>query len=92
MKSIVQENAERCFICGRRATQTHHVFGGSNRKLADEDGLTVRLCQYCHDMVHFDPELSYPMQRALHERGQEAYEAAGHTREEFMKRYGRNYL
>lgn len=92
MKSILQVD-DKCFLCGKAfGTETHHIFGGPNRRLSDADGLTVRLCRYCHDMVHFDAELSYPLNKALHEAGQRAYEHAGHTREEFLERYGRNYL
>lgn len=92
MKSIIQQD-ERCFYCGQAiGTETHHIFGGSNRKLSDQDGLTVRLCRQCHDELHNDPNRSAPMQKALHRLGQEQYEASGHTREEFLARYGRNYL
>ena len=92
MKSIMQQD-DKCFVCGKAfGSDTHHIFGGPNRRLSEEDGLTVRLCRQCHDDVHFDAELSYPMQLALKQKGQEAYENAGHTREEFVKRYGRNYL
>lgn len=92
MKSILQTD-DKCFICGRAfGTETHHCFGGANRRFSEEDGLTVRLCRQCHDELHFDPDLSYPLQKAMHEKGQEAYEKAGHTREEFLERYGKNYL
>lgn len=79
-------------MCGKPGTEWHHVFGAANRRFSEKDGLMVRLCRYCHDMTHFDPDESYKRQEDLHVKGQQAYEAAGHTREEFMQRYGRNYL
>ena len=53
MESIIS-NEERCWFCG--STQdlcTHHAWHGTaNRKLADKDGLTVRICPRCHAMIH----------------------------------------
>lgn len=91
MKSIMQGESDRCYMCGRPGTEWHHVFGAANRRFFEEDGLKVRLCRYCNDMTHFDPDESYRRQEFLHEEGQRAYEQS-HTREEFMQRYGRNYL
>lgn len=40
-----------CEICGRTGECDHHlIFGIGRRKLADEDGLTIRLCNNCHNM------------------------------------------
>lgn len=92
MKSIIQTDP-KCFLCQQAiGTQTHHIFGGLNRGHSEQDGLTVRLCAKCHDDVHFSPTMSGPLMKALHRLGQTQYEATGHTREEFMKRYGKNYL
>lgn len=91
MKSVIQED-DKCYICRMAyGTEWHHIFGGPNRKHSEEDGLKVRLCRICHDAVHFDKDRSAPLNKALHKIGQEAYEE-NHTREEFMKRYGRNHL
>ena len=41
-----------CAICGKPAECTHHLIGGTGkRKLADEDGLTIPLCNSCHNMA-----------------------------------------
>ena len=78
-------------MCGRRATEVHHVFGGANRKNSDEYGLIIGLCHDCHNEpprgVHHNAET---MQK-LHEIGQRAFEAE-HTHEEFMRIFGKNYL
>lgn len=91
MKSIVQTD-DKCYLCHTAfGSDTHHIFGGANRRKSDEDGLTVRLCRNCHDDVHFDKDTSAELMYRLHKDGQEAYERT-HTRDEFMARYGRNYL
>lgn len=42
-----------CRLCGRRGfMHTHHVFGGSYRKLSDYYGATVTLCPECHRYIH----------------------------------------
>ena len=50
MASILQPyNRDECFLCGMRATDTHHVFYGAGlREVSELYGLTVRLCRQCH--------------------------------------------
>ena len=93
MKNSIINDKKRCIVCGTFFNlHKHHVFYGTgNRKLADEDGLWVYLCGHHHNLsqdgVHFNKELDM----GLKQLGQTAYEKT-HTREEFMERYGRNYL
>ena len=101
MKSIVQTGDDRCFR--RRmayGSDTHHIFGGPNRSLSDQDGLTVRLCRQCHDYLHCDKRSGDEM-RKLKQLGQTKWEAyygpkleqqGKDPREKFIKRHGRNYL
>lgn len=97
MKSVIQTKKE-CYLCrvmlaeeNTRQLESHHIFGGSaNRRKSEADGLKVWLCHEHHqgnDGVHFNPVLM----EFLKKRGQLKYEET-HTREEFIKRYGRNYL
>lgn len=92
MKSIMQEN-DRCHLCRNAVgTEWHHVFPGTpNRRHSEEDGLKVLLCSCCHWKVHNDPQESGRLMLDLKREAQEAYELT-HTREEFMKRYGRSWL
>ena len=91
-RSIIQKNKE-CFFCGTTQNlQKHHIFGGSRRKFSEADGLYVWLCfrHHCSDdryAVHNNKD----MMQKLHEIGQKSYEE-DHTRQEFMERYGKNYL
>lgn len=94
MKSILQSERE-CFLChSERELQVHHcIHGMGRRRLADEDGLTVYLCQRCHSNLH-DKGANDLM---LQEMAEEAWiERRGYAKEEgiekFRERYGRSYI
>lgn len=92
-KSIIQTDWDRCFICGGIATEVHHVFPASNRPLSDADGLTVHLCHACHNEppngVHFDAELANRLKAVAERCWCDRY---GKTIDDFIKRYGKNYI
>lgn len=93
MKSIIQKEKE-CFICKTCLDlQLHHViFGSANRKLADEDGLTVYLCLSHHTGalgVHHIRELDLELKRIAERAWMDHY---GKTKEEFIRRFGKSYL
>lgn len=103
MKSIIQMGDDRCFNCrAAYGTQWHHIFGKNpQRKYSEQDGLKVRMCPECHCKIHNDPEESGCLQRKYHELGQRKWESyygpkleeeGKVPRQEFIKRYGRNYL
>lgn len=77
-----------CYICHRQASDIHHMIHGPDRKKAEEDGLVVPLCRVCHSKVHFG---GGGLDRELKRTAQLWYEEE-HTRDEWMKRYGRNHL
>lgn len=77
-----------CYLCHRQASDIHHMMHGPDRKKADKDGLVCPLCRSCHDKVHFG-DGTYD--RRLKQEAQTWYERT-HSRDEWMKRYGRNYL
>lgn len=93
MRSIIQTDNELCFICKKAiGTETHHIFPGNpNRRHSEDDGLKIRICRRCHDELHFGKK-SGEMMDKLQRLGQEKYEATIGTRDEFIKRYGRNWL
>lgn len=91
--------ADYDIIDGTPCVQRHHIFGGANRALSDEDGLWVPLTQEHHEgkmSVHMNKEIG----TLMHIIGQLAWEknrvATGiseeDARELFRKRYGRSYL
>ena len=56
-KSIAVENEELCFCCCKPKEAVHHlIFGSGLRTLADEDGLTVPICNNHHNFAVFRPE------------------------------------
>ena len=93
MTSIVQDlSDERCFLCGSTVNlELHHiVHGTANRRLSTMHGLTCWLCRNHHTGkfgVHRQAELN----RQLQAVAQTAFEKT-HTRQEWMKIFGKNYL
>ena len=93
MQSIIQKT-EQCYFCGSRSNlETHHIyFGNPWRKISDKNGFTVRLCSECHKVNENSPHRNRAKDLYLKCICQIAYEAQGHSREEFIKLIGRNYL
>lgn len=91
-KSIVQED-EQCIICGSiQGLQRHHIFfGRPNRQHSEEDGLWCWVCYYHHNASMMSVHQNHAMDLKLKKYAQSIYEQK-HTREEFMERYGKNYL
>lgn len=92
MKSIIQDKRE-CLVCGSWNVEEHHIFfGQAKRKLSEDYGLKVWLCPTHHrgtNGVH--GKNGHKLDSELKQLGQKAFEWE-HTREEFMKLMGRNYL
>ena len=81
-----------CYLCMKRApVQKHHIYPGSRRQASEKAGAYVWLCPDCHTMgphaVHRDPEVMKDLQRTA----QWIYEET-HTREEFIKTFGKSYI
>ena len=91
MKSIIQEDTDYCFFCGRYGTEIHHIFfGTSNRKMSDKYRCVVGLC-YEHPRGnsggHHNRELDLKVKRMAQKRFQEVY-----PKYDFLAIFGRNYL
>lgn len=90
--SVLTDDVEHCIVCGQDRTAMHHVFeGNSNRKLSEEDKYKIPLCYRHHNgsnnAIHFNKKLDMEWKRIA----QQHYEET-HSREDFIKRYGRSYL
>ena len=75
-------------------THRHEVFGGvANRPKSIEDGLVIFLTPEMHNMsnkgIHFNKEFSEYAKKIAEKRWCEYY---GKTKQQFLKRYGKNYL
>lgn len=97
-KSIMQDLSEpRCYLCGRNGSmdplEIHHCLGGPNRKHSDQDGLVVLLCgERCHRNGKKSAHRCKETSDRLKADAQRAYEEQIGTREQFLDRYGKNYL
>ena len=77
-----------CHICGKPASDMHHIFGGSNRKNSEKHRLKVPLCRECHDKIHFkDRELM----DKLHVYGQRLFNTL-YPQLDFRAIFRTNYL
>ncbi len=91
-KSIITDDMEHCFICGRSPVETHHIcYGSANRKLADKYKLVVGLCQPHHrgnNGVHGgNKELDLFLKQTAQTKFNEIYSDL-----DFLAVFGRNYL
>lgn len=94
MKSIIQ-NKKECYVCGRTTNlHNHHVIFGKNRKNADKDGLTVYLCYDHHEGqegVH--SKNGHALDLKLKQEAERKWLTHYHKYvEDFIERYGKNYL
>lgn len=94
-KSIITDDDE-CFIHKRfydletQGTERHHcIHGYANRRLADEDGLTVMLCNSCHRLLHDKGYHDKDLQKIAQEKWMEYFNK---NREDFIKRYGKSFI
>ena len=98
MDSIIQEERDSCYLCGRNGysdpLERHHVFGGYNRKWSEKYGLTVYLCgDRCHRNGKKSVHMNADTAQNLHENMQQiAMDYYGWTEEEFRSIFGKSYL
>lgn len=78
-----------CIVCNMPSTDAHHVFPGSRRKKSTQYGFVVNLCRAHHNEIHMHPNKGLDL--ALKQKCQEDFEKT-HSREEFIKEFGRSYL
>jgi hypothetical protein len=98
MKSIIQKNPTRCFLCGKNGNadplDEHHVFFGPFRKKSERYGAKVYLCHRgCHifgkNSVHKNHDVCLRVQRAVQRYMMRYYDW---TYEDFINIFGRSYL
>lgn len=91
---MITEYKDICIICGKPSECVHHlIFGMAKRDLADQDGLTMPMCNSCHNMGRYrlhDNPMAESLSKML---GQAIWEGNNnHDRERFIKRYGKSWL
>ena len=92
MANSIMQDEKKCFITGStNGIHCHHIYGGKNRKISDQNGFFVWLRSDWHNMsdygVHFNKELDLHLKQECQRKFEES-----HTREEFMALIGKNYL
>lgn len=93
MKSILQSK-KRCYICRKEFDiHDHHIyFGTGKRQISEKHGFKVWLCQEHHQGTYgVHGKCGHELDMFLKEICQHKYEST-HTREQFMKLIGKNYL
>ena len=95
MSNSIIQNTKECYVCHTTMNlHYHHIWFGKNRKHSDEDGLTVYLCREHHEGtkgVHGKEghELDLKLKTIAEQRWLEEYNK---TKDDFIKRYGKNIL
>lgn len=85
--SIITEDLEHCYMCKKNPVDIHEIYGGNNRRQSMKYGFCIPLCRLHHRMVTNKSSVSLIFKKACQEKFEET-----HTREEFMKIIGKNYL
>ena len=91
--SLIQDE-KKCYVCDTTYNiHIHEVYFGKNRKKSIEDGCCVYLCGKHHNQsnagVHFNYKLDKELKKQMELYWLKYYNK---TIEDFIKRYGRNYL
>lgn len=94
MKSILQRE-KRCYTCGLYApVEEHHtIFGNANRKISEKYGFKVFLCPEHHrGTAGVHGRLGHSLDIRLKQDTEKKFIQQGHTKEEWIKLVGKNYL
>lgn len=94
-KSII-DNKKECYVCGSTTNlHFHHIlFGVRNRQKADDDGLAVYLCYQHHEGTYgVHGKKGHALDIALKTIAEKTWISYyNKSEEDFIKRYGKNYL
>ena len=79
---------DMCYLCKSPYNlHTHHMLHGSMKNKADQYNLTITLCVECHTLLHDHGFHDKEIQQLAQKRFEET-----HTREEFIKEFGKSFL
>ena len=59
---------EVCEICGRLASDRHHIYNGAMRSKSEEYGAVVYVCRNCHDLIHKNAEVRLTLKSCWQEK------------------------
>jgi hypothetical protein len=87
--SILTDNMDQCYLCGKRKQHLHEIFFGRNRQLSMKYGCVVPLCFSCHEKVHNNYSVDLKLKQECQKRYMDYYEV---DEEAFIKTFRNNYL
>lgn len=92
--SILTDDLEHSYLNPEREAECiHHIFEGTGRrKMSEKNGFIIPLTNAEHNMSNYGIHFNKPLDLKIKRECQEKYESMGHTREDFIKLVGRNYL
>jgi len=91
IKSIIQDE-KKCYISESEYNlEEHHIFFGKNRKMSEKYGLKIWLTNKYHITSNVAVHNNIVLDNELKQMAQRKFEES-HTRKEFMKIFGKNYL
>lgn len=93
MKTIMQDE-KKCYLTGSTTgLHKHHIFGAFNRDRSEEYGLWVwlRWDRHINNSPHATPHNDATVDLMLKRAGQRKFEET-HSREEFIREFGRSWL
>ena len=93
MKSILQDKKESYISGSTYNLEEHHIFfGTANRKVSEKNGLKIWLTSEEHRGTYgVHGKFGRDLDKKLKQDAQRKYEET-HTREDFIKLIGKNYL
>lgn len=71
--SIITDNLEYCYVCGRKAVHIHEVYDGAYRIASMKYGCCLPLCFECHRYMHDNPKFAYKYEIMMENRFNEVY-------------------
>ena len=85
--SILTNDLEHCFICGKPKNDLHEIFFGRNRLNSIKYGLILPLCRLDHEIMHNDLKVREKYFILAQKKFNEVYPDL-----DFVEIFGRNYL
>lgn len=87
--SLFTNDLDHCYVCGgnKKRDALHEIFEGAYRQRSMKEKMVLPLCLKHHNQIHSNNEMALYYKRMAQQKYEET-----HTREEFIKMFGRNYL
>ena len=92
--SLLNRSDYACYVCGQEGILARHEpLGGPFRQKSKRLGLWVSICPACHELAHGAGILAHATALQLKQDAQRtAMDEFGWSTEEFIQKFGKNYL